>query len=99
MAYEQPPHGKDPLLWDLARKRASFKSHLATYGVVITLLWVIWYFTGGPTYNRGIPWPLWATLGWGIGLGSHYFSAYVSDGQEAVEKEYQKLQNKKQQTV
>jgi len=91
MSYQyQTPPGRDPHLWDLAQRRASFKSHLATYVIVNLFLWGIWFFTG-----RGgdkAPWPVWPTLGWGIGLAFHYLAAYVTPrGHKAVEAEYEKL--------
>lgn len=94
MDYQPIPEGKDPQLWQLANKRASFKSHLATYVVVNAFLWLLWYFTGGKNYDGGIPWPLWCTAGWGIGLVMHFVGAYVSTGYSSVEKEYDKLKNK-----
>lgn len=89
--YHQTPPDKDPRLWQLAQRRASFKSHLLTYLIVNAGLWLIWYFTGGRTYGNSIPWPAWASFGWGIGLVSHYFSAYTNNGFASVENEYDKL--------
>ena len=94
MSYYSTPQGKDPQLWDIARKRASFKSHLITYLIVNLGLWLIWYFTGARTYGNNIPWPAWSSFGWGIGLAAHYASAYMSNGTNAVEKEYEKLTQK-----
>ena len=94
MSYYSTPDGKDPQLWHIARKRASFKSHLITYLIVNTGLWLIWYFTGARTYGGGIPWPAWSMFGWGIGLVSHCVSAYTNSGENAVEKEYDKLTQK-----
>ena len=94
MSYYQTPEGKDPKVWYLARKRASFKSHLVTYLIVNAGLWIIWYLTGARTYGNTIPWPAWTTFGWGIGLISHYVSAYISAGDNSVEKEYDKLTQK-----
>lgn len=94
MDYNPTPAGKDPQLWHIARKRASFKSHLITYLVVNAGLWIIWYFTGGRNYGGGLPWPAWSMLGWGIGVASHYVSAYMNTGENAVEKEYDKLTQK-----
>jgi hypothetical protein len=82
---------KDEMLWEIARKRASFKSHLVTYLVVNGFLWALWYFQSGAETYGHLPWALWSTLGWGIGLVSHYLSAYVYPQQNAVEKEYEKL--------
>lgn len=94
MSYYSTPQGKDPQLWHQARKRASFKSHLITYLIINAGLWLIWYLTGARTYGNSIPWPAWSTLGWGIGLGFHYVGAYLQSGENAVEKEYNKLTQK-----
>ena len=82
---------RDPQLWELARKRASFKGHLGTYIVVNTFLWILWYFTGRNHSYDGVPWPIWPTLGWGIGITMHYIGAYVFPKSGSVESEYEKL--------
>ena len=87
------PQGKDPQLWHLAQKRASFKKHLVTYLIINAFLWLLWFFGGADTYGSGLPWPVWPTFGWGIGLVFHYMSAYVTTGSDSVEREYQKLKN------
>jgi hypothetical protein len=91
MHYQNAPEGKDPHLWHLARKRAAFKRHLAVYLIVNLFLWLIWYFNGARIYNDSIPWPLWTTGGWGIGLAFHYMGAYVATGDRSVDREYEKL--------
>jgi hypothetical protein len=91
MTYYSTPDGKDPQLWYIARKRAAFKSHLVSYLIVNAGLWLIWYFTGARTYGNSIPWPAWSMFGWGIGLVSHYVSAYHTSGDNSVEREYEKL--------
>ena len=96
--YNQPvPEGKDPVLWDIARRRASFKSHALTYVIVNLFLWGIWYFTSPGKHDvdwdgGGYPWPIWSTLGWGIGLAFHFAGAYFPQT-NSVEKEYEKLKN------
>lgn len=85
---------KDKALWELAEKRASFKNHLISYVLVNGFLWILWAFTAGKNYDGGIPWPAWSTLGWGIGIVSHYFGAYVYPQSNSVEREYEKLKNK-----
>jgi hypothetical protein len=98
MYHEQTPPDKDPRLWDLARRRASFRRHLATYLVIIGFLWVLWFIIGaGDNERRGVPWPVWAMLGWGIGLFFHYLGAYGKNGTSTIEKEYEKLQNNQKQ--
>jgi len=91
MNYQPVPEGKDPQLWQLAHRRASFKRHLATYIVVNIFLWLIWLFADAEIDDSRLPWPAWASLGWGIGLLFHFISAYVSTRQNSVEKEYDKL--------
>jgi hypothetical protein len=96
--YNPQSSAKDPQLWAIAKRRASFKRHLGTYIIIIGFLWVLWLFTGNnsSTGDSRYPWPIWATGGWGIGLLFHYLSAYVSPGQNSAEKEYEKLtRNKK----
>lgn len=87
------------MLWDLAKRRASFRSHLITYLLINAFFWALWLITGERDSRNGFPWPLWPALGWGIGLAFHYLGAYGTGGQNAVEKEYEKLQNKKNQAV
>ena len=89
--YSTLPPDKDPHLWEIAQKRASFKNHLGTYIVMNAFFWVLWYFRGTHITNDGLPWPVWPMLGWGIGLVFHWLGAYVYPGSNAVEREYEKL--------
>jgi 2TM domain len=87
--YNQPPSGRDPELWEIAKRRASFKTHLVTYIVINCFLWALWLFTddGRNFTTNKIPWPAWSTLGWGIGLAFHFLGAYVFPKENSVEKE------------
>jgi hypothetical protein len=71
-------------------QRASFQKHLATYVIINLFFWVLWFFTKGEhgysAEYSGIPWPVWPGAGWGIGLLFHYIGAYVSTGQNTVER-------------
>lgn len=88
--YHQPaPAEKDPELWRLAQKRASFKRHLSIYVLVNVFLWLVWAFTSNKTYNSGLPWPAWTTFGWGIGVAFHYVGSYAKIN--SIEREYDKL--------
>ena len=86
---------RDPELWQLAQKRASFKSHLTVYIIMNIFFWIVWYFTS-QRYSGAMsfPWPVWPMFGWGIGLFFHFMGAYVYPKHNPVEKEYQKLKNK-----
>jgi 2TM domain len=100
--YRPAPEGKDPILWEIAQKRASFKTHAVTYIIVNAFLWAIWFMSGNrheiSFSNIGwgnVPWPLWSTLGWGVGLAFHFAGAYIFPQANSVEREYEKLRSKK----
>lgn len=81
-------------LWKIAKKRVSFKRHLATYIVINSFLWLLWYFTDSKEESAGVPWPLFPMLGWGIGVMFSFLGAYVFAKQDSIEKEFEKLKNK-----
>jgi hypothetical protein len=86
---------RDQKLWRLAKKRVGFKNHLATYLIINGFLWGLWYFTDYSRGEFGVPWPVFTSLGWGIGLMFHFLGAYVfMDKHEQVEREYEKLKGK-----
>lgn len=88
--------GKDPHLWEIAKRRASFKGHLGAYIIVNAFLWAIWFFTDDNDMRPGkYPWPVWSTLGWGIGLLFHFLGAYVYPKENSAEREYEKLMRNK----
>ncbi len=97
--YQPAPEGKDPLLWEIAQKRASFKTHAVTYVIMNTFFWAVWYFSSnyyerGESYNWShFPWPIWPMIGWGIGLAFHFAGAYIFPRSNSVENEYEKLKN------
>ena len=70
----------------LARKRVEFRAHLFVYLVMNAALWGIWYFTG-----PGYMWPIWPTVGWGVGLIFHYLFDYRQTKVMWEEEEYEKL--------
>jgi len=84
---------RNEFLWRKAKKRASFKKHLQTYIIVNAGLWTLYAIsTNHPWGAHAYPWPVWPMFGWGIGLASHYFSAYGNfDERKLAEKEYEKL--------
>jgi 2TM domain len=85
---------KDDKLWKLAKRRAEFKKHLLTYIVINFLVWGIWIVTGLTRGQLIYPWPMWVTLGWGIGIIFNYIGAYTGYKDNMVQKEYDKLINK-----
>ena len=96
MNNETPTDLKDEKLWSIAKKRATFKKSFIIYLLVNVFLWAIWYLS---VYNYtlkgfGFPWPMYATLGWGLGIAIQYFDAYVFPKSDSAEREYEKLKNK-----
>jgi hypothetical protein len=93
------PAGKDPAIWEIAQRRASFKRHLLVYLLVNAGLWLLWYFgmdRQGPVFSgRNYPWPVWSSFGWGIGLLFHFLGAYVRTGFGDPNKEYDRLINQR----
>jgi hypothetical protein len=78
-------------LWRKAKKRAAFKIHLRSYLIVNAGLWLLYFATSYPDFKI-IPWPVFPMLGWGIGLFSHYFTAYGNlDENTLAQREYDKL--------
>lgn len=72
------------------KDRQEVVQHVTVYIIVNVFLWILYFAT-----NRGgssIPWPLWATFGWGIGVVSHVVGYLGKANQEravadAVERE------------
>ncbi len=91
----------NPELWAIAKKRAKFKMSVYTYIIINIFLWCIWLFTKQEKTdeNSFIPWPAWATLGWGIAIALQYLDAYKSKGNTAINKEYEKLKKEEENKV
>jgi hypothetical protein len=85
---------KDENLWRIAKRRASFKRHLFAYILINLFLWGIWAVGA---YRHGSYehfWPIYVSLGWGIGLFFDFFNSYMGFKESMEEKEYQKLLKK-----
>ena len=70
----------------IAEARYGFRWHALIYTFVNAGLVAIWFLTG-----EGFPWPIFPIVFWGIGLASHYMSAYHSFGRDWVERETEKI--------
>jgi 2TM domain len=73
------------------RDRREFFVGLASFVAVNTLLWIIWLATS--TWYGGFPWPIFPTLGWGIGVAVQGWQVYqnsataVSRREETIQHE------------
>ncbi len=57
------------------KKRRDLHTHAFAYLVVNLLLWGVWAVIGA-TSHSWFPWPLWVTLGWGLGLAFNAWDVY-----------------------
>jgi len=83
---------RDRAVAQLKRKR-EFRGHLAVYVAVNALLWVIWIVDD----ERGgvIPWPLWVTVFWGLGVAIQAWNIYGGPreiSETDVQEEMRRLQ-------
>lgn len=78
-----------------AKARVKFKRSAITYVLVNSFLWLLWLI--GEQHSASlIPWPVYPTIGWGIGLAFQGYGAYYGNKEDAVQKEYDKLLRKQQ---
>ncbi len=89
---QQNNESRDQQTWEIAKRRVAFKNHLAVYIVINLFLWAIWFFYAD---NKRSYWPIYTTLGWGIGVVFHYLNAYVFPKENSVEREYDKMMRNK----
>jgi hypothetical protein len=74
------------------KAREDFRVHLLIYVLVNAFLWAIWFTTDRA--GGDVPWPAFASIGWGIGLVAHWWSVYgVNDArrESEIEKEMRRL--------
>lgn len=57
------------------KKRRDLHTHAFAYVVINALVWGVWVIIGA-TSGSWFPWPLWVTLGWGIGLVFNAWDVY-----------------------
>jgi len=73
------------------KKREELRGHAISYLMVNLMLWIFWAFTNGfPAdfqFDGGMPWPLWVTLGWGIGLIANVMEYNSKYGSGAAKRE------------
>jgi hypothetical protein len=89
---ENNGNGKDAKLWRIAQKRANFKKELFSYIVINAFLWLIWFYSSSGSWDW-VPWPIWPTLGWGVGIAYSCFDAYHGNKNDMTQREYEKLKN------
>lgn len=85
----------DEAITKMAKARVEFRQHAAAYVIVNALLIGIWFVTRGDDgFTWQTFWPIWALLGWGVGLAFHGVNAYGSGSAAAVAREEDKIRRK-----
>ncbi len=56
------------------KSKRDFSTHMAIYVVVNVFLWILWAVTDDS--KNGVPWPVWITLGWGIGVALNAWEVF-----------------------
>ena len=64
---------RDAAIERLKAKRA-FTAGLAAYVIINVFLWVLWAITSRD--DGGVPWPLWVTVGLGVGMAFGAWNVY-----------------------
>lgn len=81
-------------LYEEAKNRIAFRSHAITYFIINILIWAFWYFTRAQYGHYDGYWPIYPTLGWGIGLISHYVGIQKYS-ERTIEKEVEKIKKER----
>jgi hypothetical protein len=70
------------------KRRREFLSHLVSFLVINTSIWVIWLVTGAD-----YPWPAWVTGPWSIGLLMNAWEVYLRRPitEAEIQREIQRL--------
>jgi 2TM domain-containing protein len=88
------PHVDEPELRRAAEERLKrkrdYRQHLFTFVLVNAFLWVLWALTDD---HNGVPWPVWVTVFWGIGVAWQGWSIYGQRpiGEEEIRREMERL--------
>ena len=74
------------------KKRRDFHTHAFAYVMINVLIWGVWAIIGA-TSGSWFPWPLWVTLGWGIGLAFNAWDVYLRRpiAEDEVQREIDRL--------
>ena len=89
---------RDQRLWQIAKARTKFQGHLVVYLLVNAGLWLLWaLLPEAHGHHHELPWPIWTSAFWGIGLVLQGFAAYSTLNRgERTQREYERLLNQQQ---
>jgi hypothetical protein len=84
---------RDQRLWQVAKARTKFQSHLVVYALINGGLWLLWaLLPESHGHHDALPWPIWTSIFWGIGLALQGVAAYSSLNRgQRTQREYERL--------
>lgn len=77
-----------------AAERVAFKKHLKVYLIISIAIWAAWYALRARFGYYDGYWPIYSTLGWGLGVFMHYSGVY-NKSEKQVERELEKLKKER----
>lgn len=78
------------------KKRRDLVTHAFAYVTVNAVLWGVWLLIG-TTSHSWFPWPLWVTLGWGVGLVFNAWDVFFGQpiSERDINAEMQRLERRR----
>jgi 2TM domain len=76
------------------KKRRDLHTHAFVYLTINVIVWCVWLIIGASSHSW-FPWPLFMTLGWGVGLMFNAWDVYVRRPitEAEVQRELDRLQH------
>lgn len=87
---------RDQQLWRIARGRTKFQGHLLVFLVINAGLWLLYALVPeSHGVRHELPWPLWTSLFWGLGLALQGAAAYSGfNGAQRTQREFERLRTR-----
>lgn len=83
---------RDLRLWQIAKRRAKFQSHLVVFLLVNAGLWALWALIPDSHERGELPWPIYTSLFWGLAVVAQGLCAYSGLNRgERTQREYERL--------
>ena len=71
------------------RRKRDFRGHIVAFLIVLGAFWVVWAVMA-VQLDAWFPWPVFPTVGWGIGLALHAWSVYGPPPRPMTEESIQR---------
>jgi hypothetical protein len=64
--------------------------HAILYGIIITIMWIVYAHQDAASFGRTYPWPAWFTTGLGITVVGHLCNVFFDSNRNHEDKYYEK---------